>query len=282
VLAKHWRHFHGPERGPVFHRGFSLDAGGTIRTHDGVKEAKLFDIQAKSGICGPCNNGWMSSLEVAVRPKLEHLAKPLAEGTFTFLTANTAARLELHRWAAKTSVVIDRMYSDPRVASSTFARGVMESEGPWPMGTWIAVIDEPRSFGVSTRVTPMRVPEGEIQYRLCLFAIHRVLTITLMWETDLTVKYLNAVNPDRFFGPGLFHAPMLPAMTPLPGPELQPIKDEFDEWMRARLEEEIQRQFVEGTDEDRTRLWAWVQQLQAEAVVEEDPQPANEDGTSRL
>ncbi|KZM34872.1 hypothetical protein [Oerskovia enterophila] len=98
VLAKHWRQLRGPERGPVFHRGFSRDPDGTIRTHDSVKEAKFFDMQAKSGICESCNTGWMSRLEVAVRPKLEHLAKPLAEGSFTFLTANTSARLELHRW----------------------------------------------------------------------------------------------------------------------------------------------------------------------------------------
>lgn len=138
------------------------------------------------------------------------------------------------------------------------------------MGTWVAVIDEPRSLGVSTLVTPMRVPEGEIQYRLCLFAIHRVLTITLMWETDLTEKYLNAVNPDVFFGPSLFRAPMLPSLAPIPGPELQPIKDQFDEWMKAQLLVEVERRFVEGNDEDRTRISAWIQRLHGESIANPD------------
>ena len=43
VLAKHWRQFHGPERGPVFHRGFSRGPDGMVRKHESVKETKLFD-----------------------------------------------------------------------------------------------------------------------------------------------------------------------------------------------------------------------------------------------
>ena len=63
---------------------------------------------------------------------------------------------------------------------------------------------------------------------------------------------------------------MLPSLAPIPGPELQPIKDQFDEWMKAQLLVEVERQFVEGNDEDRTRISAWIQRLHGESIAKPD------------
>lgn len=90
----------------------------TIREHVGpgpIRVARLSDAPyevpeldvAVRAVCAACNNGWMSSLETAVRPALE----PMILGRFpVHLTPTTQALLA--RWAFKTALMVD-LYKPP-------------------------------------------------------------------------------------------------------------------------------------------------------------------------
>lgn len=97
-------------------------------------------------VCGSCNNGWMSALEVAVTSTLLDLAR----GRNTVDQLDPTQRVTLARWAVKTAAVLNRssnfydMVTQPQAASAMTERlgpGIvvvgrqLTSDPPTPL-TW--------------------------------------------------------------------------------------------------------------------------------------------------
>lgn len=78
---------------------FSLESSSPIRR-------RLTD-QILRRVCGPCNSGWMSDLEVEVRPLLE----PLIAGEVLAVSAEDKELLR--RWALKTAAVLGPLQQAP-------------------------------------------------------------------------------------------------------------------------------------------------------------------------
>jgi hypothetical protein len=81
---------------------------------------RLVDL-VEGRICERCNNGWMSDLEVAVRPILG----PLLAGTSELETLTKTARLTLARWTAKTAYMLNWSANYPRKVPTAHLRTLM-------------------------------------------------------------------------------------------------------------------------------------------------------------
>lgn len=72
-------------------------------------------------VCGPCNSGWMSDLEVEVRPLLE----PLIAGEVLVVSASDQELLR--RWALKTAAVLGPLQRAPDAVSPELRLRLAES-----------------------------------------------------------------------------------------------------------------------------------------------------------
>ena len=97
-------------------------------------------------VCAPCNNGWMSRLETAVRPLLEKLWAPSYPLGRTTISVDEAAVLAT--WAAKMAWVREKA-NGPDLTSTPQMRGDLAATGRPPDLTtvWFARFDGLNNFG---------------------------------------------------------------------------------------------------------------------------------------
>lgn len=111
----------GSEEGYDFGFEFiSADGSRTTRSHP----QRRAEVVVKA-VCEDCNNGWMSALEVEVRPLLE----PMVRGEAVRLSVGD--QMILARWAAKVAVLLDH-YEDGAVVLGADDLREIYAEGSAP------------------------------------------------------------------------------------------------------------------------------------------------------
>ena len=82
---------------PIIHFGYKVEDG-SQQPH--LRQMRLNSFKLRQ-ICKPCNNGWMSRLETAVKP----IVLGLMAHTLTLEALNDEQRRVLARWAGKTALI---------------------------------------------------------------------------------------------------------------------------------------------------------------------------------
>lgn len=98
-------------------------------------------------VCAPCNNGWMSALEVSVQPLLKRLWRP--EYPLGRTVVSPAEAQVVAAWAAKTAWVWERVSDQQITATVEMRKQLMDHQQP-PEFTqvWIARHVGKTNFGV--------------------------------------------------------------------------------------------------------------------------------------
>lgn len=153
-------------------------------------------------VCGSCNNGWMSRLEVEAKP----LLMPLILGTATHL--DNGSSLTLATWATKTALIYEFVYpeSEGTTASADDRRWFAEHRRPLPNSRiWCARYVGTRGAAIIARSTlflydlddPAPTPEahglfivlvfGQIAIRVALIRSNPTYPMRFgLWEGEQT------------------------------------------------------------------------------------------------
>jgi hypothetical protein len=134
------------------------------------------------GICGKCNNGWMSALENTVTPILI----PLIDQTDDLSSLKKADRLAVGRWAAKTAYALDAGGLEPHVPSEHF-RQLPDMPSGLPVGVTVFGIQQTPTkkwfyAGNASWSHPSLTPEAQQQvvdrsYKFALQFGHLIVVI---------------------------------------------------------------------------------------------------------
>lgn len=115
-----------------------------------IWETTTIDVKVRK-VCGPCNNGWMSEMEVAVMPILKPLVVSTEPQTFTEAEAVTLAT-----WIAKTVLTASLMHPDEtNPIPRKYFEGMYRDRAPFGDSVvWIAAYDVDR-YPASSSMVPI-------------------------------------------------------------------------------------------------------------------------------
>ena len=151
-------------------------------------------------VCAACNNGWMSQLELDVRPHLE----PMVRGEVIELDAS--AQEVVTRWAIKTAFMFDRFHADePVVPVAVLRRFYEERNPPHSTRVWLAHLAELSDAGLVGYIrasdltteasggVPKGVPNGLV---LTLLLAHLVMQVTVVGRPGLSREHRRPMPND--------------------------------------------------------------------------------------
>lgn len=109
-----------------------------------TKKASVLTTRVRE-VCAPCNNGWMSRLETAVRPLLERLWAPSYPFCRTTVGVDDAAVLAA--WATKTAWVREKAEGPTLTSTPQMRRNLADTRLPPDLTTvWFARFDGSNEF----------------------------------------------------------------------------------------------------------------------------------------
>src|SRR5262245_42752099 len=111
--------------------GRSTNVGDKVFAHAPDLKRQTGDIRSRKlkVVCGPCNNGWMSRLQEAVKPNLV----PLLRGTWSELSAGDCEAISA--WAVMFTMIVERL--DLSTAAVTAAERAAFYRDQRPPANWM-------------------------------------------------------------------------------------------------------------------------------------------------
>lgn len=110
-----------------------IESDGSVRPFP----ATVFQQQVRV-VCKPCNEGWMGSLEGAVK---DFLGPMLHDGQPT--TLSRAQQQTLATWAVKTAIMMDQLHPNEAIIPSAQYTAFYEAQAPLPEHlVWLAVREQ--------------------------------------------------------------------------------------------------------------------------------------------
>jgi hypothetical protein len=184
-------------RGPGLQRFTGKRQLGRFRApqppQDDPAPTRIFDQQVRK-YCKPCNNGWMSSLEAAVRPLLE----PMFWGKQVELA--TADQTLVARWATKTAVVAQSIDPPPDRRPVIQAEWLRTGTGPAPSTlVGLGIYDGPR-HAMALRVQAHRAEPAGIGPATCadelvVVWLEHLVIVVYLWDGPVDAQ---AQMPPQF------------------------------------------------------------------------------------
>lgn len=158
-------------------------------------------------VCEPCNTGWMSSLEVEVRPFLE----PMVRGEFVQL--DEGRQLTLARWAAKVAVLLEHYERGMTVLGASDLEEIVRGHAPIGFHIRLALRTEDHRSPLRLYLTNhFAAPVGTIKDQADASREGNSFSVTLgLGRAAITLVGDPGVeNPDRWRSGGDFPLMILP------------------------------------------------------------------------